>query len=80
MPSGAIAIACGLSPTFAMTAPAVPAATSTGVTESSVAFATYAVLPSGVIATADGPAPTAIAVPRALLAVSIGVTALPLTT
>ena len=74
-----IAIACGSTPTFAMTGPAALVATSTGVTELSVAFVTYAVFPSGVIATAEGPVPTLIAVPSALFAVSIGVTALPLT-
>ena len=79
MPSGATAIATGLSPTPWITAPAAFVATSTGVIESPSPLATYAVFPSGVIATAVGAAPTPIGAAGTLPAVSSGVTALPAT-
>ena len=56
LPSGVIAIDCGLSPTV-ITAPGASPATVIGRTWSSPAFVTYAVAPSGVMATPVGSVP-----------------------
>jgi hypothetical protein len=53
--------------------PAMPVARSTGLTVSSPEFATYAVLPSGVIAIENGLVPTGIGVPAVPVARSTGV-------
>ncbi len=54
--------------------PAVFVTTSIGVMVASALFATYAFVPSGVIAIATGSFPTGIAVPAVFVAVLIGVT------
>src|SRR3954452_9073195 len=58
----------------AIAGPAVFVAVSIGVTEVELKFATYAVLPSGVIATPTGADATTIGAPAVLVLVSISVT------
>ena len=70
-----IAIENGWEPTW-IAGPAVFVAVLIGVTVFASPFATYAVLASGVIATASGPAPTGIAGPATRVRRLIGVTVL----
>ena len=68
-----MAIAPGASPT-GITLSAVSVSVSMGVTVSSPLLTTYAVDPSGAMATASGELPTGMGAPAVLVSVSMGVT------
>ena len=75
--SGVMAIPRGVDPTPVTAVPALPVATSIGVTVPPVSFVTYTVRLSGVAATANAPPVIAIAEPLLRPGSAIGVTELP---